>query len=269
MKNSIIYLLVLMLCIVSCKEQPKETIIETAKDELISKTRSVIDRTNCFASQQIYPQTAWVWSQTWVSAYNYLNPSFPPTSSSPELFFKGKDLSDFKAENATGVLLYYILFNDRETIPSLAMINTSGCEIIKCNGKCVLISRYDPGKLFSDEDNYITYKAFEKYQKIWVDSDKEGDAYALVKGYNYTWVKLKKLSETGAGIRVKYGARTIEASEEEEYGIENSAITGNIIACNVLIGWVREESFEDALRASSHEDLDFAKPCPEYCGQEQ
>jgi hypothetical protein len=69
-------------------------------------------------------------------------------------------------------------------------------------------------------------------------------------------------------VRVKYGVRTIDVSENLEYGNESTAVTGNIVACNVLIGWIKGESFEEALRDVQLEDLDFAKPCPEYCGQE-
>lgn len=284
MKTSIILLAAVLCLSLSCKEAQKE--VGKEKDKIEVEKGEVLD--DCIkVDKRIYPQTTWIWAESWVSAFNHIYTD--TISSSPELYFDKESLTQLKSNDATGVRLYYILRNESDKIPSLAMVNIVNCKDKICDEKCVLVSWVNPetGTWVKPDlpllpnPAFISYSDFNEYKKNWEIADVKKDGYIQVTAYNYSWNTINTLSsvEKGMnGIRVKYGARTIELSEEKEYGVVEKdtvegklPITGNIVACNVLLGWNSEtKSFKEALIAlAEDEGLDFAKPCPQYCGNNQ
>jgi hypothetical protein len=283
MKNSIFYLIIVALIFTSCKEAHDET----HKKEKVEQVKAAVDPTNisCITiDKRVYPQTAWIWAESWVSAYNHLYPN-DTVSVAPEVYFERSKLLELKMKSkmeATGVRIYYILRKVTDKIPSLAIVNTLSCDNIQGEDpkkdKSVLVHWVVDAPLNTPNPEFVTYKSFEDYQNNWKTADQPRTGYVSVNAYNYAWETIENLykDEAMLGIRVKYGVRTLELSEEKEYGVEINPergelpITGNIVACNVVMGWDNNSlTFEDALRAldGDPEGLDFAKPCPHFCGE--
>lgn len=283
MKNLLFYLFIALLSMSACNEvQKKEPVMQKEMELAIVDDP---DDLPCMNKVSIYPQTAWIWGNSWVSAYNFIYSSNKyPYEESPGLHFEKDLLSQLENSNddANGVLLYYILEEATGTIPSLAMVNTVNCVPQVSREDSVLVSWYQPkpsaNKPNPTHNEFISDSLFSEYQLIWhkVDSSagqrREGnlprEGYIPVDAYNYSWKTLNSLS-TEHGILLKYGARTIDSSENKDFeSIINYTKSGNVVACNVLLGWVPGQTFEDAIQRLADnpgEGLDFAKPCPTYC----
>ncbi len=289
MKNSIFYLIIVALIFTSCKEvqdrADKEETVDTEQARTVKETES---DTSCFSSEGVYPETVWIWSKSWIEYYNSINHTEETTS--PDFYFSDENLNTLQSYNdrAAGVLIYYIFKepateeNEKKKIPSLAIINTINCVPVKdCNAvdkKCVLVKWRD------GEEHFITIDSLNNYKKYWKENDKKREeimpGYLSVLGYNYSWNTINSISNPYGGLRIKYGVRTLGPGEILNYIPPSEVIPidkiGNAVFCNVLVGWEktdkdinREKSFRDAINnlVVDSEELDFAKPCPAYCGE--
>lgn len=262
MKNSIFSFIMVLLIMSSCKEAQKEEQTTTGED---SATEDTSLNSSCYNSVKIDKNTAWIWEQSWVSTETSIYPK-DSVSTSPELHFSTENIHllmpPLKENN--GALLYYILKDETEKIPSLAMIQTDKCvsQLDQCEGNCVLASWYN------GEQEFIRRDSLQKYKSYW-KTHIEGvlpSAKLFVEGYNYSWALIDYLSKDKQGITVKYGVRTLGPGEILEFVSETDSLKNTVgipVICNIIIGLKEGQTFQEA--AEEIEEYDFAKPCPHYC----
>ncbi len=279
MKNLFFYLFIVALIFTSCKEGHDRADKEETADTEQAKTAKETDSdSSCFSSENVYPSTAWIWSQSWATYANYENekenPSFI-TLTSPELIFKSGMLNKLKSKNknANGVLLYYLLRDD-DSDPSLAMVTLVDCQKVEKGDVLV--------KWYKGEEEFIPYDSLHQYKTNWDNANKKRmesiKGYVPVKAYNYSWKTLDELynsNDPKSGIRVKYGVRTLGPGEIVNFTPKNKPIemvTGNIVVCNILTSWEEDSdiAFNEVIKnlSDTSQELDFALPCPEFCGKE-
>ena len=86
---------------------------------------------SCFTDYRIFGETAFLWQQSWVSYYNAFQDG--NYNASPFLRFDKESLdqlySEVRGQSNTGVLLYYVMQEEDDAYPSLAMRNTVSCQI--------------------------------------------------------------------------------------------------------------------------------------------
>lgn len=256
-----------MLCCNTTNKQNVNT--ETVSTETVDST-NVSDYDCLDLDTEIYLETAAVWKESW----KFVNASY--RGSDPKLYFSSTNLDTFRDENAQGIRMYYILPDTTSTVPSLALVNITNCEInADCEGNyCVLASLLVDNNGAS-EQMFITYDTFETYRDNWIaaadDINKEDEAFLAVYAYNYSWDKIMEAADSGDdGIWVQYGMRTLGPLDSELY-IEDYQFndkTGYVVYANVVY-WSEPTNPDEDVDKSSDSDeqqsFDFAKPCPRYC----
>jgi hypothetical protein len=119
--------------------------------------------TDCYDSDKINKNTVWIWEQSWIAAENAIDPTNTVTSS-PELHFSRENLNRLmpSLKENNGALVYYILRDETEKVPSLAMIQTEYCasQLEECEGDCVLAS------WLNGEQKFIRKDSLQKYKKL-------------------------------------------------------------------------------------------------------
>ena len=280
MKNLIFYLFFVALIFTSCKEGHNGA--EKEEQPVKHKVKKVVQEkeldSSCFTSNNIYPSTAWLWTQSWTTYSNNVKNKSDSLYSitSPELFFTKESLIKLKSitKDANGVLLYYIL-KDGDTDPSLAMANLVGCKRLKKDSIVLVNWRHG-------DEEFLPIASIQKFITNWENANKEREedikGYVPVKAYNYSWETLESLYNSKdhiSGIRVKYGVRTLGPGEIVNFTPKNKPIemvTGNIVVCNILTSWEEDSdiTFSEVIKnlTDSNQELDFALPCPEFCGKE-
>ena len=260
MKNSLFYCLLTFLVLASCNLKNENKSIAVAKT---LATSQITDTLPCFSGSQIYHETAYLWQASWATYNNEIGNgnAGEPYTNSPQLNFEEHRLNALQSEvvNAPnpGVLLWYILLNENDTIPSLAMQNTVSCIIY--NQSTILVAHLNgnPNSIISPAD-------LEIYKQNWSDAgEKNLSVHTKVYGYNYSWVRIQEYIDADrdtSGIFVSYGLRTI-VPDEIGYDVDSlTNKTGSVIYCNVMYGNEDEENDLSYLG-------DFALPCPTYCGE--
>ncbi len=259
MKNSILFSFILILSFTSCKQKdsPKNHSISDVAKSL----EDIIADHDCFSSYQIYSETAYLWQEGWVSYYNrFRGGSY---KNSPRVSFDAQNLNilynEVKDKEHPGILMWYTLLDPSDSIPSLAIQNTVACEIDPA-GTILLAAGND---VTSTVDT-ISEGYLDTIKQIWNDAGKlNPNAHTEINGYNYLWdsiQSLMNLSTGSQGIYIHYGLRTIGPDESSYYGLSTDPNkTGSVVYCNVLYG----NNFE---ADSSATLLDFAMPCPRFCG---
>lgn len=288
MKNSTFYLIIVALIFTSCKEGQNEADKEKQPvKEIVEKVvqKKKLD-TACFSSHNIYPATAWMWSEGYVS-YQKQKSRIPgaiiptDTITSPVLLFATANLTTLKSQidisagvrGNEGVLLYYIMADTTDTAPSLAMVNTVNCRLVntietKCTD-CVLVS-WSKGNGNHPKQELVSSGMLAKYKLNWqkyMDNIQVHEpGFTEVNGYNYSWKTLETVSFGEKEIAIKYGLRTLEPSDATSFKVKDTTKTGSVILSNVLVGGSKIPlTFEKLLAIN---ELDFALPCPEFCGKE-
>lgn len=266
MKNSFFYYLILLLISASCKQPNEQQKLVDTETATVDDNESE-DPKRCIASDKIYAGTAWIWSQSWVSYFKATRANYTDTTS-PVIFFSKEQLNALKSIDtmANGARLYYILKDETDSIPSLAMVNTFNCseKVISNVAKSVLVSWY------KGNQEFVTNSEFQNYTTYWGDYcksiAKKNPAFTKVWAYNYAWNTLDNLSKE-EDLAVKYGLKTLEPSDRDDYDIKDLNITGNVVICNILVGRSSIPlTFANLKRLGGGEgELDFAKPCPIYC----
>jgi len=195
----------------------------------------------------------------------YFNSRFKGGSydDSPKVTFDEQNLnslySEVKEEDHPGVLMWYTLLSPSDSIPSLAIQNTVECEIDL--GGTILLASPNDSTLTVDT---ISQSYLNTIKDNWSKTSFiTPGVYTRINGYNYEWDSIQQLMNLSAGpqgIYIHYGLRTIGPDEAENYATPTDPDkTGSIIYCNIIYG----DNFELNPTATL---LDFAMPCPEYCG---
>jgi hypothetical protein len=266
MKNSICYYLIFLLIIISCKR-----VQESSTSSTLEKT--IIDASEypCLDSDYImYKETAAMWEKSWAGLYT--NPQ-GSSSISPILQFSNANIDALSKKitgsELIGMRVYYILLEEDEEIPSLAMVNLESCKKDQECDDCVLISRIDGKQEFISSDSVNILKGY--WEKL---SDKYFD-HTPVYGYNYSWPKIKELMDISenavsntseAAINIKYGLHTLGPLDTELYTDPDSTsknstgvdVTGSIVYANIIYP-------HESQRSTADPEFDFAKPCPRFC----
>ena len=257
MKNSIllVFLFIISLAFCTLKDGPKN-------QSILNKTSSAADsKPECFTSYQVYTETAIMWQESWVSYYDSLREG--NYDDSPRVSFDALNLnsmySEVKDSTHPGILMWYTLLDSNDLIPSLAIQNTVGCKI-DSEGTILLASGNDT----THTVNTITQGYLDIIKENWSKSGiLTPGVHTKINGYNYEWdsiQQLMNLSTGPQGLYVHYGLRTMEPSESDNFATpKNPNKTGSIIYCNIIYG----DNFETNPSATL---LDFAMPCPIYCG---
>ena len=290
MKNSIYCLLISMVIFTSCKDghdgadkegQPVKDLVEKVVQEKDQDTA-------CFSSYDIYPATAWVWSESYVS-YEKEKSKKPgaiksnDTITSPVVLFAIEKLVTLRlqidipagVEAKEGVLLYYIMATTTDSAPSLAMVNTVNCRLANTEdancSDCTLVS-WSKGNGNYPKQEFISSDKLKEYKSNWqkfMDGIQVDDpGFTEVNGYNYSWETLDIFKDEKA-IAIKYGLRTLEPSDSQVFRIKDTTMTGSVVLANVLVG--KSDINEDNTFANLADlkDLDFALPCPDFCGDKK
>ncbi|MDF1695645.1 MAG: hypothetical protein P1U56_07445 [Saprospiraceae bacterium] len=256
MKYSILYSVLILFVFLNCNESKKSTSIKN-----LNSSTTTIDSTivpDCFASSKIFHQTAYLWQQSWLSYQHEFNND--SILSSPQLNFD-EDLLNSMYQYVSdslfpGVIIWYVMLSESDPYPSLAIQNTVSCSIDTRSP--ILLSTYN-----SDSTSIITQRTLNIYKENWKEKGEEtGSVYTPVYGYNYSWNSLNTLMSQNtirSGIFISYGLRTIEPGEEGNYDSSDTPRSGSVVYCNVLYESEHEKNPLTTL-------LDFAMPCPEYCG---
>jgi len=258
MKHSLSYCLILYLALASCKPKNEYKNIEESETLTTSQTTDTLP---CFTSYQVFTETAFLWQASWVSYYNRFKGG--RYNDSPRVSFDEQSLNglynEVKNEVHPGVLMWYTLLDQNDSIPSLAIQNTIACKIDPA-GTILLASGNDPTLTV---DN-ISQEYLDSIKHNWHEVGEQNPAvYTEVNGYNYEWDSIQNLMNLSTGpqaIYIHYGLRTIEPDESANYATSTDPDkTGSIIYCNVIYG----NTFEVNPTATL---LDFAMPCPTFCG---
>lgn len=258
MRFSIFYCLLFMLISISCKHTPEHPESTTPERPLLEEELSL----SCIDTYIIYEETAMMWEKSWASV-------FGNGETSPVVPFPNDQLEQLKrlSRNQFGVRIYYILINEDETTPSLAMVNTEDCDTDQqCgeNATCFLVSQII-GK--ETKQFFTTKDSLDIYKERWSTYSKSNLIlmHTPVEGYNYSWNKLDSLmsdSETSGntdpGINISYGLHTLGPLDTELFtGSVSTDVTGSIVYANVMSPNTSNKSLSL--------DSDFAMPCPAYC----
>ena len=254
MKYSILIFTTTLLFTYSC--QPSENKVQNAASHSVVTNADTL--AECFSSSQIYNETAFLWQASWVTYYNqfrngnYLN--------SPQINFEENLLNQMNAqvlsEADAGVMIWYVMLSENDSIPSLAVQNTISC--IPDTNSIIILA---PGN--GSANSTISHDDLRTYRTNWRQSSENNlDVFTPIYGYNYSWTSLRTLLDGNSqadGIFINYGLRTI-GPEETYYGTSPfTDKTGSVVYCNVLYNSDEEGNPLAFL-------LDFAMPCPTYCG---
>jgi len=235
---------------------------------------------NCFCSEQIFPETAWMWQSSWVSYYNYdftTNQEGSTYSNSPSFNIASAEMSTLYLEIAdatnAGVLISYIIDqNETVPIPGIAIQNVVNCAVDPDGS--IFVVYYLPSQFNGgDFEGIITQSQLNSLQANWVSLNETNasEVFSIAEGYINSWDSLKpannSVDATQTGITISYGLRTLEPGEEDNFlanpNAEPAGMTGSIVYCNILY-FGADESAKNADGANTML-LDFAKPCPTYC----
>lgn len=245
-----------MLLSISCKHTPKHPESTIPEKSLLEEELTL----SCLDTYIIYEETAKMWGESWTSVFGNGNVS-------PVVQFSDDNLNKLRefSSNHFGVRIYYILINNNETTPSLAIVNTEDCDTDQqCDGDdtCFLVSQI--GK--DIKQFFITKDSLDIYKERWSSYAKSDPIlkHTPVEGYNYSWAKLDTLinasasENTNPGINISYGLHTLGPLDTELYtGSVSKDITGSIVYANIMYPNTSSKSFSL--------DSDFALPCPAYC----
>jgi hypothetical protein len=292
MKNSIFYLLVLMLCFASCKQTNEEKVVnENESTEIAAINKVVTDQTtsnpctdpwdgsNCYCSLEIFPEAAFVWQSSWISYYNYdLNTRKLRDkglySNSPQTYFDSETMiklhREIKDEANAGVLISYITTDNAsiDTPPGLAIQNIVDCAVVP-GGEIIFVpSGTKLGEEYSTDQGQL-----DKMTANWLSQNEKNDnVYSIAEGYIYSWEALmnngRNKNATDIGISANFGLRTLEPGEEDNFKKNPRTMTkaigktGSVVYVNVLYFGIEEQNPDGTFSTM----LNFAKPCPIYCG---
>lgn len=256
MKNSILLFFTLAILTFACKPSIENN---SATSEITKSSSPKADISNsCFSSYNIYEETAFIWQSSWVTYYDeYRGAEY---DDSPQFQFEEVKLNALYSEVSSlsdpGIIIWYVMTDQNDPYPSLAMQNTASCNI--ANQGTILMSHRDgsPNTIIS-QANLDTYKA------NWIsDGDKNPSVYTEVYGYNYSWASVRSLmaeNTSSSGIYINYGLRTIGPDESEYFEANATNLTGSVVYCNVI--------YDSPIEVSPRAMLDdFAMPCPRFCG---
>lgn len=257
MRYSILCCLFFMLISISCKHSPKHSESTISEKPFLEEELSL----SCIDTYIIYEETAMMWEESWASIFGNGNVS-------PVIQFPNHRLDQLKELSRTlfGVRIYYILIDEDETTPSLAMVNIDDCDTDQQCGSdatCFLVSQI--GK--ETKQYFITKDSLDLYKQRWDTFSKSNRVlmHTPVEGYNYSWRKLDSLmsdsnasGNTNPGINISYGLHTLGPLDTELFtGSVSEGITGSIVYANVMYPNTSSKSYSL--------DSDFAMPCPAYC----
>ncbi|MEP0266026.1 hypothetical protein [Dokdonia sp.] len=270
MKKSVSYYLIFLLLIISCKKENESVTIITEEKRIIETSEYP-----CIDSDYImYKETATMWEKSWAGVFT--NPQ-ENASISPVLQFSNdsinKLLDKFTGREPIGVRIYYILLEDKDIVPSLAMVNLESCKKDQTCDDCVLIST------IYGEEEFISSKEADTLRGFWEDASDTYPDHTPVYGYNYGYEKIKELMNSSenavsnpseAAINIKYGLHTLGPLDTELFTDPNSPstdlnVTGSIVYANII--YANTINTDNAQRNSADPefDFDFAMPCPAYC----
>lgn len=283
MKNSIFYYLVLSLIVISCKQESDNktkvsTETVTIEAEGSEGDTSGFDGTNCFSSNRIYGETAYMWQAGWVSYYNEYFPESEPRPNSPEIKFGSKKMQNLYDEakqygvpaNEMGVIITYIMEDDQpDSFPYLAIQSIVNCTVVEGG----LIYYKSPTELLDYGPADLN-----GLKQNWLNFLDPNYVFSVAEAYMYSWEALVTDGDAReSGIAVNYGLRTLGLGEEEDFpsydaAMENTegtteenvdGIVGSVVYCNVL--YFQGDESDASADGSGIALLDFARPCPAYC----
>lgn len=214
---------------------------------------------------KIFKETAYMWEKSWSNQFG--------TETSGRIKFSYDSIRKLQGleSDPKGIRMYYCLMNERDTIPSLAMVNIDDTctDLINCDdGNCILFSELDT----IQNEYFINQKTLDDYTQRWRNFvNSKRDIHSPVYAYNYEWASIEDMIDpevVAPGLWVKYGLRTLSPADTLEFGqrtvqVGDATITGSIVYCNITYG--QSPMISIGNRKSTNELFDFAKPCPRYC----
>ena len=259
----------LMIAATSCKDQTKDETKAAEGAEITSAEETPPTKMiDCFSSYQIYPETAYLWEQSWINFYRQYE-KYQDTLPLKIRFNEAiltrmyNQLKDSDTTKIKGVLLYYVMTTNDQYFPSLVMVNTLNCAPVWDAESFEMVSP-------TSVNSSIDLAQFNTYKQFWEDwMNDNNHIYTNVSGYNYAWNELWSIVDSGnpeSGMFVTYGIRTLEPGDNHDFGIKDSSMTGSVVYCNILHKMI--PSYIDTYSGVSDgemELLDFALPCPIYC----
>lgn len=263
----------------SCKDQPEETEVEKQNiesREAVLAEETTKKNTDCYDEAFIHNDTAKLWYNSFVYAGEDILGT--PIPADLEVRFPKDMIIELKRRTRgidAGIRLYYILFDETERIPSLAMVLTRNCkaDYEECDKKCVLFSSYSSEKNDIDGlQGWMDHNELKKYTKNWTKFIEGIDKFTVkVEGYNYAWTTIFDSMEVFDEFVVRYGVRTLGPGEIDEFKEKGKSddtndsdiIVGQPVLCNVIVARKEDQTTDEAFDET--QEFDFAKPCPHFC----